>query len=97
MAMARKVSSRVQPTARTTRTSRKKNHTVSQWNLSLVTSAWMSMAPRTATIVALIQVPGRGTGLRRLSWTGASSAAGAGGTIHSSTFGFISAVVRAAS
>ena len=73
IAMARKVSSRVQPTARTTRTSRKKNQTVSQWNFSLVTSACTNIAPRTMTTAALIQVPGLGTGLGRLSWTGASS------------------------
>ena len=77
IAMARKVSSRVQPTARTTRTSRKKNQTVSQWNFSLVTSACANIAPRTVTTAALIQVPGLGTGLGRLSWMGASPAAAA--------------------
>ena len=55
------------------------------------------MAPRTATIAALIQVPGRGTGLRWLSWTGSSPVAGLEDTIHSSTSGFISAVASAES
>jgi len=40
-----------------------------------VTSACANIAPRTVTTAALIQVPGLGTGLGRLSWTGASSVA----------------------
>ncbi len=63
IAIAMTVSSSVQPTALTTWTSRRKNQTVDQWNFSLVTSPWMSMAPRIVTIAALIHVPGRGTGL----------------------------------
>ena len=97
MAMAMKVSSSVHPTALTTWTSRRKNQTVDQWNFSLVTRPWMSMAPRTVTIAALIQVPGRGTGLGLLRTTFSSSEAGEAVTAHSFTAGLSSAVVRAAS